>query len=102
MYIGLGFIPTKSFNFQFAEVPIVITTICFYSPSQYECVSFHFTSANTKLALPVILMSNMMLHLMLLQGNFLRVKPLRTVAEMRRRAPSHGAWGQRFICRGQF
>lgn len=45
----------KSFTFPFAEVPIVITTICRYSFSQYECVKVHFTSANTKLALPMIL-----------------------------------------------
>lgn len=85
MYLGWGFILTKSFKFQFAKVSIVITTICFYPFSQSECVKFHFTAANTKLSQPCqwVLMSNMILHLMWFQGNFLGIKPLTMVPDTR-------------------
>lgn len=53
MYIELGFI-TKFLNFHLAEVSVVISMVCFYSLSQLECVKFHFSAANIKLALPVI------------------------------------------------
>lgn len=51
--IELGFI-TKFPNFHLAEVSAVISTVCFYSPSQLECVKFHFSAANIQLALPII------------------------------------------------
>lgn len=44
---GLGSTLRKFFNFQLTEVGIAITIVCFYSLSEYECVKFHFTSANT-------------------------------------------------------
>lgn len=51
--IGLGSCLTKFFNFQFTEVRRALTTVCFHSLSQYECVQFLFTLPNIKLALPM-------------------------------------------------
>lgn len=53
MYIELSFIATF-FNFPFAVVPAVISTVCCYSLSQLECVKFRFSAANIKLALLMI------------------------------------------------
>lgn len=43
--IELSFI-TKFLNFHLAEVSAIISTVCFYSLSQLECVKFHFSAAN--------------------------------------------------------
>lgn len=51
--IELGFI-TKFPNFHLVEVSAVISTVCFYSPNQLECMKFHFSAANIHLALPII------------------------------------------------
>lgn len=51
--IELGFI-TKFPNFHLAKVSAVISTVCFYSPNQLECVKFHFSAANIHLSLPII------------------------------------------------
>lgn len=44
----------NSFNFQFTEVHMALTTVCFHSLSQHECVQFLFTLPNTKLALTMM------------------------------------------------
>lgn len=48
----------NSFNFQFTEVRMALTTVCFHPLSQHECVQFLFTLPNTKLALPTMFSVN--------------------------------------------
>lgn len=97
MYFGLGSVLTKFFTFQFTEVYIAITIACFYTLSQYECGNSILPRLIPNCLCQWFLMSNVMLHLMLLQGNFLRVKPLVTVPRICWREQSSSAWWKDFM-----
>lgn len=78
MYIGLGPILRKFFNFHVTEARVAMTQFA-PPPSAAVCVKCHLTSANTKRALPVTSNVKRDVMFMLPQSNFLGVKPFMTV-----------------------
>lgn len=97
IYIGLGSILIKFFNFQFTEVLIVKTTVCFHPSASRSVWNSILLQLIPNWPHQWFLMSNTMLRWILLWGNFLGAKPLTAAHWKYWREQSHSAWWQRLM-----